>query len=127
MYVMPQTLTVTRAFTANRVRYEPGQVIPAHELVKVRSADMLLSLRYVIPTPDPHTRRTKPEMPTPTAQSAVVRRQILDKADDNIDSTTTKPAPKKTRQTPKDDQKPETDNDIQKIRDNFKKKTDGTD
>lgn len=74
---MPQTLTVTRAFTANRVRYTPGQVIPAEELVHVRSADMLLSLRYVIPTPDPHSRKGKPERSTPTAMPATVRKQVL--------------------------------------------------
>lgn len=127
MYVMPETLTVRRPFTANRVRYEPGQIIAATDLVHVRSADMLLSLRYVVPTPDPHSRRTKPHMPTPTAQSAIVRGQIIREGSSNIDGLSApepKPAPKRTKQT-KPEQKPETDNDIQKIRDNFKKKTDG--
>lgn len=50
MYVTPQTLTVARPFTADRVKYEPGQVVDASVIAKVRSADMLLSLRFLIPT-----------------------------------------------------------------------------
>lgn len=77
VYVIPQTFDVKRRFTAFGHVYDPGSTIDGPTLARIRSADVLLSRKFVIPTPDPHSRDTKPEHPTPTALPATVRQNLI--------------------------------------------------
>ena len=75
-YVLANEYIVQRKFTFEGTLYNPGDNIAGTDLARIRSASVLLSARYVIPVPDPHSRRTKPQHPTPTAMPATVRNRI---------------------------------------------------
>lgn len=74
MFRPVDTYTATRAMTLNGTPYAPGEEISRDDIIHSRKADALLSRKFIIPTPDPHARKTKPGTPTPVSTPATYRR-----------------------------------------------------
>lgn len=74
MFRPVESYTATRAMTLNGTAYSAGETIAWDDIVHSRKSDALLSRKFIIPIPDPHARRTKPETPTPVSTPAKFRK-----------------------------------------------------
>lgn len=81
MFVTPTAYVAGRRVRLGGTQYAPGDPIPDEYVLKARNIDTLLSLRYVVPTPDPHGRKGKETIPTPVSTPATVRRAIRKRAE----------------------------------------------
>lgn len=72
-YVVPSSYTAGRRITIDDVVYEPGDTLPNDGVAALPRLSALLSNRTIIPVPDMHHRRTRPEVSTPSDVPAVVR------------------------------------------------------
>jgi hypothetical protein len=78
MWQLPDTFTVRKTVKYSGVTYNPGQTIPGNIVATMRNSDALLSMKYIVPTPDPHGRKTSDETPTPVSLPATVRRSLME-------------------------------------------------
>ena len=72
-YVVPDSYTAGKRVTLDGTVYEPGDVVPNEVVRALSRLSSLLGNRTLIPHPDPHHRRTRPEVRTPSDVPAVVR------------------------------------------------------
>lgn len=77
MFIAPTTYTVARKLKVNGTVYNPGQTIAPDVMAHIRGIDGLLSRKFIIPTPDPHGRKTKPETPAPVTTPAPFREKAV--------------------------------------------------
>ena len=76
MFIAVDTYTVARPIKIKGRQYLAGETISPAEIADIRGVDGLLSRKWIIPTPDPHGRKTLPEKPTIISTPASWRKQM---------------------------------------------------
>lgn len=65
-FVQPESYTARRQISLEGVTYEPGDTVPNEVVRTLPKLSALVSARILVPSTDPHQRRTKLTTPTPT-------------------------------------------------------------
>jgi len=73
---VPTSFTAGWKIRLEGVVYQIGATIPNPVVARVNKLSAYLSKRMIIPSPDPHRRRTTPKTPTPTALNPSEVRKI---------------------------------------------------